>query len=455
MPNSDSHGPTTSAEQVNKVIHINVSGIKFETTLGVLRKFPTTLLGSSDLENFFDSTAEEYFFDRHRQSFEAIMYFYQTGGLLHVPCHVDPEIFRQELYYFKIHDLILKSLPKPISHEKEMDLPANPVLRTLWKLLEYPQSSVAAKALAVLEIIVIVLAVAAFCIETLPQFHESIRKGWRRDNIAAIFFSIEASCMVIFTVEFLLRVISCPNKLEFCKGILNIIDLITIMPFYVTLTLQNDAALDSFVVLRVVRLARVFRILKLSRHSRGLITLGLALRASLRELALLFFFLLIGIVLFSSGVYYADLTNDDTQFTSILDGFWWAVITMTTVGYGDDVPRSTWGKIVGGMCAVSGVLMIALPVPVIVSNFNYYYQHQGPSRVGQDGSEQVDNLAELWNKGICVVKEGVTTTQTSLMAAGKLITAVMLNQEEDIKQNGDGEPKVKKSRWYSKPKRGR
>lgn len=225
------------------------------------------------------------------------------------------------------------------------------------------------------------------------------------------------------------------------------------MPFYVTLTLQNDAALDSFVVLRVVRLARVFRILKLSRHSRGLITLGLALRASLRELALLFFFLLIGIVLFSSGVYYADLTNDDTQFTSILDGFWWAVITMTTVGYGDDVPRSTWGKIVGGMCAVSGVLMIALPVPVIVSNFNYYYQHQGPSRVGQDGSEQVDNLAELWNKGICVVKEGVTTTQTSLMAAGKLITAVMLNQEEDIKQNGDGEPKVKKNRWYSKPRR--
>ena len=262
---------------------------------------------------------------------------------MHVPCHVDPEIFRQELYYFKIHDLILKALPKP-AEKKTMELPKDKNLQILWKLLEYPQSSTAAKFLAVIEIVVIVLAVASFCIETLPQFHDSIREGWKENKTAAVFFAIEASCMVVFTFEFILRVISCPNKLQFCKGILNIIDLITILPFYVTLSLQNERALDSFVVLRVVRLARVFRILKLSRHSRGLITLGLALRASLRELALLFFFLLIGIVLFSSGVYYADLTEPDTKFVSILDGFWWAVITMTTVGYGDDVPHSNWGK---------------------------------------------------------------------------------------------------------------
>ena len=263
---------------------------------------------------------------------------------MHVPCHVDPEIFRQELIFFKIDSLILKALPKP-TEKKMMELPSNAHLRVLWKLLEYPQSSMAAKLLAVVEIVVIVLAVAAFCIETLPQFHDSIRMGWDKNSTAAVFFSIEASCMVVFTLEFLLRIISCPNKLQFCKGVLNIIDLITILPFYVTLSLKNDQALDSFVVLRVVRLARVFRILKLSRHSRGLITLGLALRASLRELALLFFFLLIGIVLFSSGVYYADLTDPDTKFVSILDGFWWAVITMTTVGYGDDVPKSNWGKL--------------------------------------------------------------------------------------------------------------
>ena len=68
-----------SSTQVNKIIHINVSGTKFETTLSVLRKFPTTLLGSSDLESYLDATSGDYFFDRHRQSFEAIMYFYQTG----------------------------------------------------------------------------------------------------------------------------------------------------------------------------------------------------------------------------------------------------------------------------------------------------------------------------------------------------------------------------------------
>ena len=260
-----------------------------------------------------------------------------------MPCHVDPEIFRQELYYFKIHDLILKALPKTQT-KKAMELPKNKHLQTIWKLLEYPQSSAGAKVIAVFEIVVIVLAVAAFCIETLPQYHASIRQGWQNDSTAAVFFGIEATCMIIFTLEFLLRICSCPDKIQFCKGLLNIIDLITILPFYVTLSLAKEAALDSFVVLRVVRLARVFRILKLSRHSRGLITLGLALRASLRELALLFFFLLIGIVLFSSAVYYADLTHDGTAFKSILSGFWWAVITMTTVGYGDDVPQSNWGK---------------------------------------------------------------------------------------------------------------
>jgi len=447
-PTNASHANSPKT-QVNKIIHINVSGTKFETTLSVLRKFPTTLLGSSDLESYLDCTSGDYFFDRHRQSFEAIMYFYQTGGLLHVPCHVDPEIFRQELHYFKIHDLILKALPKP-AEKKLMELPKHKNLQVLWKLLEYPQSSAPAKFLAVVEIVVIVLAVASFCIETLPQFHESIREGWKKNETAAIFFAIEASCMVVFTFEFILRVISCPDKLQFCKGILNIIDLITILPFYVTLLLQNERALDSFVVLRVVRLARVFRILKLSRHSRGLITLGLALRASLRELALLFFFLLIGIVLFSSGVYYADLTEADTKFMSILDGFWWAVITMTTVGYGDDVPQSNWGKIVGGMCAVSGVLMIALPVPVIVSNFNYYYQHQGPSRVNQDGSEQIDNLAELWSKGICVVRDGVTpsATQSVLMSAGRSLTltaAVTLNANEQGADGGGSKLKKKKS----------
>ena len=100
-------------------------------------------------------------------------------------------------------------------------------------------------------------------------------------------------------------------------------------------------------------------------------------KASLHELFMLTYFLVLFIVIFASLVYYAERTqfNPKNDFDSIPVGLWWAIITMTTVGYGDLTPKTYLGMLVGSMCAVLGVLTIALPVPVIVSNFALFYSH--------------------------------------------------------------------------------
>jgi len=207
------------------------------------------------------------------------------------------------------------------------------------------------------------------------------------------FFVIETCCIVWFSAELSLRFACCPAPTAFFRNAMNVIDLVAIVPYFVALCahLVDDhgpaasqagsgggggTQAESLAVLRVVRLVRVFRIFKLSRHSKGLQILGQTIRASMRELGLLIFFLFICVVLFSSAVYFAEADVPDTFFHSIPDAFWWAVVTMTTVGYGDMRPISPLGKLVGSLCAIAGVLTIALPVPVIVSNFNYFYHRE-------------------------------------------------------------------------------
>ena len=122
---------------------------------------------------------------------------------------------------------------------------------------------------------------------------------------------------------------------------------------------------------------RIFRIFKLTRHNNGLKILSHTIRASAKELLLLIMFLAIAMLVFASLIYYAESVQEHplNSFKNIPVGFWWAVVTMTTLGYGDMVPRNWLGYIVGGACAVTGVLVVALPIPVIVNNFTLYYSH--------------------------------------------------------------------------------
>ncbi|VDK46358.1 unnamed protein product [Anisakis simplex] len=337
-----------------------------------LFRYPETLLGNPvSRAPFWNERTGEYFFDRHRASFESILYIYQSNGVVKRPETVPIDIFLKEMKFFQMTDELVEAFWINEGYEKpeETKMPQNIYQRRLWELMEYPDSSLSARILAFISIVVITTSIVSFCLETLPALKPAADIDGVRDW-SNPFLWIELICIIWFTIELLLRFASCPCKIVFMRSFLNIIDFVAIAPFFVNL-LWSDASKSnssmSFAVLRVLRLVRVFRIFKLSRHSVGLQILGKTFRASVQEFCLLIFFMAIALVLFSSGVYFAEQSEPDTKFTSIPASFWFVLVTMTTVGYGDLTPTGVYGKLVGSMCALIGVLTLALPVPIIVS----------------------------------------------------------------------------------------
>jgi len=100
------------------------------------------------------------------------------------------------------------------------------------------------------------------------------------------------------------------------------------------------------------------------------------MKANYKELGLLFLLLGMGAIMFSSLIFVFEKEADDTTFKTMFDAYWWAIITMCTVGYGDVVPVTGIGKVLGCFCAIFGVLVIALPIPIIGNSFTKYYNRQ-------------------------------------------------------------------------------
>ncbi|XP_064204265.1 potassium voltage-gated channel subfamily G member 2 [Anguilla rostrata] len=400
---------------------INVGGIKYRIPWTTLDEFPLTRLGKlkschnheeiMDVCDDYDVSRNEFFFDRNPSAFRTIVTFLAAGKLrlLREMCALS---FQEELLYWGVEEgslewcclrkLRLRQEEHREAQREDAELSSLPgddqapstcsdegrgagCMRRLRDMVENPHSGLPGKIFACLSVIFVVITAVTLCVSTMPDLRAEEESGKCTQRCHNIFV-LETVCVGWFSLEFLLRFIQTQSKCVFLRTPLNIIDMVAILPYYITLIVDslsmrekpagsgNNYLEKVGLVLRVLRALRIFYVMRLARHSLGLQTLGLTVRRCTREFGLLLLFLCVAMALFSPLVFLAESEMGDKQaFTSIPGSYWWAVISMTTVGYGDMVPRSIPGQVVALSSILSGILLMAFPVTSIFHTFSRSY----------------------------------------------------------------------------------
>ncbi|XP_061788814.1 delayed-rectifier potassium channel regulatory subunit KCNS1 [Nerophis lumbriciformis] len=404
------------------VVHVNVGGLRRNVCCSALKNFPDTRLGKlleCDSEedilqvcDDYDGQQKEFYFDRNPGLFPYVLNFYQTGKL-HIMEDLCVFSFSQEMEYwgiseffldsccsFRFHDRKLESsrhrswdddsdvssidtLPDEISDLKKdmqhfQEVRCGNVRRCLWLTLENPGYSVPSKLFSLLSISVVLTSITIMCINSIPEYQTFDSEGKLMDD--PTMHALELLCTCWFTMEVVMRLLLAPNRKRFFQHPLNIIDLSSIFPVYVTLVCDIALGAQSELgdlgrVIQVLRLMRIFRVLKLARHSTGLRSLGATLRHSYREVGILLLYLAVGVSVFSGMAYTAEY-EEDVGLDTIPSCWWWGTVTMTTVGYGDVVPVTVAGKLAASGCILGGTLVVALPITIIFNKFSHFYGRQ-------------------------------------------------------------------------------
>ncbi|KAG8443606.1 hypothetical protein GDO86_008957 [Hymenochirus boettgeri] len=388
---------------------LNVGGAKYSFSQEAIKDFPLRRVSRLhdccsekdvlEVCDDYDRERNEYFFDRHSEAFGFIMMYVKYGKLRFVPQMCELSFYNEMIYWGlersqlefccqrRLDDRMsdtytyLSDESKPdescnVNEEAQQVAEGNKWLERMRRTFEEPTSSLAAQILAVVSILFVIVSMVVLCASTLPDWKTAENRSVEEHRI------IEAICIGWFTAECIVRFIVSKDKCEFVKRPLNIIDLMAITPYYVSvlmtiLTGENPQLQRAGVTLRVLRMMRIFWVIKLARHFIGLQTLGLTLKRCYREMVMLLVFICVAMAIFGAlsqllehGL---DLETRNEDYSSIPAACWWVIISMTTVGYGDMYPISVPGRILGGMCVVSGIVLLALPITFIYHSFVQCY----------------------------------------------------------------------------------
>ena len=341
------------------IVTINVSGDRFQTHLSTLQLYPDTLLGNEKKRKvYWNPKLEEYFFDRHRSCFEAILYYYQSHGRLRRPDFVPLDTFLEEISFFQLGPDAVNQIHKEenISKVEDVPLPRAIWRRYIWFYMEFPQHSKLGRIISVVSIFFTIVSCVALAVESLPVYTDRWENICREQanlsanatdtsNCAAQFtspfFIIHTICVVFFTFEFVLRLISTPSYRRFAFSLLNWVDLGAILPYFIFLIIQltdgnhgvQTGAALGIRLLRVLRFTRVVKLSTICRQLKSLRVLSATIKESLLDFGAMIAILALLAFLFGAATYFAEKESDDSMFDSIPISLYWGVITITGVGF--------------------------------------------------------------------------------------------------------------------------
>jgi voltage-gated potassium channel len=244
---------------------------------------------------------------------------------------------------------------KPPQSELDDRTPGEPPeavgLRRRLYIIIFEADTPAGKAFDLALLVAIATGVCVLLLESVPSIaaeHGGLLKA------------IEWVLTGLFSVEYVLRLLSTPTPARYARSFFGVVDVLSILPTYLSLFVSGTHVLT---VVRALRLLRIFRILKLRRFVREAQTLGVALQASLRKITVFIGSVLTMVVILGAVMYLVE--GDDQRFTSIPESMYWAIVTMTTVGYGDVVPQTVSGNLNASVVMIMGYGVIAVPTGIV------------------------------------------------------------------------------------------
>ncbi|XP_060579251.1 potassium voltage-gated channel protein Shaw-like [Ruditapes philippinarum] len=397
-------------------LRINVGGTVFMCHADILKSFPESFLASID-KQMPNHKNNEYFFDRNPYIFAFILDGFRKGSI-HVPKDICGTTFKEELEFWEVAEsnvapccwealyksdedkLTMQKLMKKFERNTNVFLTQRNGVsfkNRLWLFLDEPNSSKFALVWAVFISMLIVASTIIEAMESTPllsvNYTESEKKTLKQvgeflkwDNATyqkmatlkphPYLKTSDIICHSIITMEFILGFIVCPNKFTYVSSFSRLFTGIGYISFWTTLTMErwlfeSKTAVKIFTVLSFFTILKIARLFYLTKRTPAFGIIGLTLSSSKTELKILIFMLALLVCTFGFVIYSTEYQH--SKITNVFIGMYWALITVTTVGYGDYVPVTPAGHVVAIACAVCGVIILALPIGIIASSFYTFY----------------------------------------------------------------------------------